>query len=60
MNIRFDINIDNAAFGDTRIEKEAEIKRVFEFYINSLDLSHPDGMGVKDINGNTVGLIESS
>lgn len=59
MNFKLEINLDNAAFGDTPFEVEAEVKRIFNFYIGKLDLTKADGMTVWDYNGNVVGTIDT-
>ena len=59
MNFKMEINLDNEAFGLMPYEIESEVKRIFAFYIDRLDLTQAGGMAVKDINGNTVGVINT-
>lgn len=49
----------NAAFGGSPEDAMAEVTRIVrEAVLPFLSTSHPEGLGLRDINGNTVGRIE--
>ena len=55
---KVEINTNNAAFGEDRFEKQAELKRLLEKIIAELDLGFVDKAPIMDSNGNKVGYWE--
>lgn len=55
---KVEISTNNAAFGEDRFEKQAELKRLLEKIIAELDLGFVDKTPIVDINGNKVGYWE--
>lgn len=57
MNLKIDLNLDNAAFAENPGE---EVARILRAYIERMEIDprieSMDDRGLKDFNGNTVGF----
>lgn len=61
MRLTIVLDLDNAAFGDTRSERGAEVANILDTYRQEIDyrgLDIGDSGVMRDTNGNTVGYWE--